>query len=277
MALKIRQASKEIKDPKIISIVNQKGGVGKTTTCVNLATALAAIGKKVLIIDLDPQGNASTGFGIPTEDRINTIYDVLINEVPIEEAIHKTAVPNLHIVTSTMDLSGAEIELVSMVEREYRLRKAVQAFQSDYDYIMIDCPPSLGLLTLNALTATHRVIIPLQTEFYALEGLSHLLRTIELVKTRLNTGLEIQGIVLTMADKRNQISRQIEWDVRGHFGDLVYSTIIPRNVRISEAPSHGKPAIVYDMQCVGSRAYIRLARELIKQENLLEQVEEEVA
>lgn len=275
--MKISAAKQIVKDPKIIAIVNQKGGVGKTTTCVNLATALAAVGKKVLILDLDPQGNASTGFGIATEDRVNTIYDVLINQVPLKEAVMETSVPNLHIVTATMDLSGAEIELVSMVEREYGLQKAIHDFQSDYDYVMIDCPPSLGLLTLNALTATHAVIIPLQTEFFALEGLSHLLRTLDLVKARLNPALAIQGIALTMSDKRNQISRQIEWDVRGHFGDLVYNTIIPRNVRISEAPSHGQPAIVYDMQCPGSRAYIKLARELIKQEQKLAETVEEVA
>lgn len=271
------KSQEALKRPKVISIVNQKGGVGKTTTCVNLATALAAIGKNVLIIDLDPQGNASTGFGIAPEDRVNTIYDVLINDVLLEETIFETEVPKLHIVTSTMDLSGAEIELVSIVEREYRLSRAILAFQGEYDYIMIDCPPSLGLLTLNALTATDRVIIPLQTEFYALEGLSHLLRTIDLVKARLNPELGIQGIVLTMADKRNQISRQIQWDVRGHFGDLVYNTVIPRNVRVSEAPSHGQPAIVYDMQCVGSRAYIKLASELIKQERLLTKLATEVA
>lgn len=255
---------------KIISIVNQKGGVGKTTTCVNLATSLAAVGKRVLLIDLDPQGNASTGFGIDNESRVNSIYDVLINDVPIEECVMKTLVPKLNIVTATMDLSGAEIELVSMVSREYRLKNAIEQFSGAYDYIMIDCPPSLGLLTLNALTASHRVIIPMQAEFYAMEGLSHLLRTIELVKSRLNTELEIQGIVLTMVDKRNQISRQIEWDVRGHFGELVYNTVIPRNVRVSEAPSHGKPAIVYDMQCVGSRAYLKLASELIKQERSMQ-------
>lgn len=259
-------------ETKVISVVNQKGGVGKTTTCVNLATSLVAVGKKVLIIDLDPQGNASTGFGIEEELREINIYDVMIDEVNAQDAILPTCVPGLDIITATMDLSGAEIEMVSLQKREYRLKKALENIGGQYDYVMIDCPPSLGLLTLNALTASDSVLIPLQTEFYAMEGLSHLMKTINLVKGRLNPGLRIQGIVLTMSDKRNQISRQIEWDVRDYFGNLVYKNIIPRNVRISEAPSHGRPAIIYDMKCVGSRAYMRLASELIKQEKAAEKL-----
>lgn len=256
---------------KIISIVNQKGGVGKTTTCVNLATALAAIGKKVLIIDLDPQGNASTGFGLSQEERAINIYDILIEGTKATKAICETCVPGLDIIPATMDLSGAEIEMVSLVKREYKLKETMEVVRPHYDYVMIDCPPSLGLLTLNALTAADSVIIPLQTEFFAMEGLSHLMKTIRLVQGRLNPELSIQGIVLTMSDKRNQISRQIEWDVRDYFGELVYKHIIPRNVRISEAPSHGKPAIVYDTTCVGSRAYMRLAGELLKQEAKLQE------
>lgn len=265
---KARAEIRMAKQGKIIAIVNQKGGVGKTTTCVNLATALVAIGKKVLIVDLDPQGNASTGLGIDAASREVNIYDVLMDGVDPVQAILPSCVPGLDILTATMDLSGAEIELVGVENREFCLKQAFQSLALDYDYIMIDCPPSLGLLTLNALTASHSVIIPLQTEFYAMEGLSHLMKTINLVKARLNPALEIQGIVLTMSDKRNQISRQIEWDVRDYFGDLVYKHIIPRNVRVSEAPSYGKPAIIYDTQCVGSRAYMRLAAEVIRQENM---------
>lgn len=251
---------------KIIAIVNQKGGVGKTTTTVNLATALAAVGKKMLVVDLDPQGNASTGFGVEPDARVVTSYDLLIDGAEASEAVHATMVPNLSIITADMDLSGAEIELVSLVKREFKLQAALQKIERDYDYILIDCPPSLGLLTLNALTAAASVLIPLQTEFYAMEGLSHLLRTIELVKGSLNPALAIQGIVLTMYDKRNHLSKEIEWDVREYFGDLVYDAVVPRNVRISEAPSHGKPAIIYDTQCTGSRAYLKLASEVLKRE-----------
>lgn len=261
-------ADNTMRDTKIIAVVNQKGGVGKTTTCVNLATSLVAIGKKTLIIDLDPQGNASTGFGIDESSRLVNIYDVMLDDVPAHEAVLRTCVPGLDIITATMDLSGAEIELVSMADREFRLKKALAPLAGSYDYVMIDCPPSLGLLTLNALSASHSVLIPLQTEFYAMEGLSHLMKTINLVQGWLNPDLAIQGIVLTMSDKRNQISRQIEWDVRDYFGDMVYKNIIPRNVRVSEAPSHGKPAIIYDTHCVGSRAYMRLAGELIRQEKM---------
>lgn len=251
---------------QIVAIVNQKGGVGKTTTAVNLATALAATGKRVLLIDFDPQGNASTGLGIETNERKTTIYDVLIGGEPLSQAVMATSIPHLFMATSTMDLSGAEIELVSMMRREFRLHSAVHALENHFDYIFIDCPPSLGLLTINALTVADSVLIPLQCEFYALEGLSHLLNTIELVKTNLNPGLHLLGIVLTMYDKRNRFTDQIEWEVRDYFGAQVYDTVIPRNVRMSEAPSHGKPAIIYDMQCAGSRGYIKLAKEILKRE-----------
>lgn len=252
--------------PRILAIANQKGGVGKTTTTVNLATALAAVGKRVLIIDFDPQGNASTGLGIEHANRKYTSYDVVLNDVTLKEATQKTPVPNLFIVPATIDLTGAEIEMVSLMRREYRLKNAIDNGSEYYDYILIDCPPSLGLLTLNALTAANAILIPLQTEFYALEGLSHLMRTISLVQGALNPELSIQGIVLTMYDRRNKFTEQIERDVRGYFGDQVYQSVIPRNIRMSEAPSHGKPALIYDMHCAGSKAYIALASELLKRE-----------
>jgi chromosome partitioning protein len=252
------------KETRILAVVNQKGGVGKTTTAVNLATALAAVNKKVLIIDFDPQGNASTGLGI--EQRELTSYDLVLGDVTLEETIQPSAVPNLSIVPATIDLSGAEIEMVSLMKREYRLKTVLANAQAHFDYVLIDCPPSLGLLTLNALTAANAVLIPLQCEFYALEGLSHLIKTIELVRANLNPALSIQGIVLTMYDRRNKFTEQIEQDVRGFFGELVYQSVIPRNVRMSEAPSHGKPALIYDMHCSGSKAYISLASELLKRE-----------
>jgi chromosome partitioning protein len=236
---------------KIIAIANQKGGVGKTTTTVNLATALAAVGRKVLLIDFDPQGNASTGLGVDQAARDVSAYDVLMKHSGVNDAIQKTIIPHLHVIPATIDLSGAEIEMVSMMRREY---------------VLIDCPPSLGLLTINALAAADSILIPLQCEFYALEGLSHLMRTIQMVKENLNPRLEIQGIVLTMYDRRNRFTLQIENEVRDYFKDQVYHSVIPRNVRISEAPSHGKPALVYDMHCAGSQAYIGLARELLKRE-----------
>jgi chromosome partitioning protein len=256
-------------NPRILAVVNQKGGVGKTTTTVNLATALAAVGKKVLVIDFDPQGNASTGLGIDGANRQVTSYDVVLNDTPIEQVAQKTAVPGLFIVPATIDLSGAEIEMVSLMRREYRLKQMIDKSSVAYDYVLIDCPPSLGLLTINALAAANAVLIPLQCEFYALEGLSHLIRTIEMVRTNLNPELSIQGIVLTMYDKRNKFTEQIENDVRGYFGDKVYSAVIPRNVRMSEAPSHGKPALIYDIRCAGAKAYIQLASELLKRERLL--------
>ncbi|MFO0388105.1 MAG: ParA family protein [Alphaproteobacteria bacterium] len=252
--------------PRIIAVANQKGGVGKTTTAVNMATALAAVGKHVLVVDFDPQGNASTGFGIDNSKRNMTSYDLVMGDTHLSEAIHKSIIPKLDVIPSTIDLSGAEIEMVSMVRREFRLKNCFDKYAMDYDYVIIDCPPSLGLLTLNALVAANSILIPLQCEFYALEGLSHLMRTVELVKQNLNPSLDIQGIVLTMYDRRNKFTQQIESDVRQYFGDKVYESVIPRNVRMSEAPSHGKPAIVYDMKCSGSVAYLQLAKELLKRE-----------
>lgn len=262
--------------PKIIGIVNQKGGVGKTTTAVNLATALAASGRKVLLIDLDPQGNASTGLGIAHTDRRITSYNLIIGDVSVTEAVVKTAIPGLHLICANIDLSGAEIELVSVNRREFRLREAFAGELLPYDYIIIDCPPSLGLVTLNALVCAHSVLIPLQCEFYALEGLSHLLKTIDLVRAKMNPKLVVQGILLTMYDRRNALTAQIEDDVRKFLGPKVYKTVIPRNVRVSEAPSHGKPALIYDLNCIGSQAYLKLASEMLKcekaepQEALLE-------
>ena len=253
-------------DPRIFAIVNQKGGVGKTTTAVNLATALAAAGKRVLLIDFDPQGNASTGLGITRQNRRVTSYDVLLAGISVVEAAVSTPIPLLSLVPSSVDLSGAEIELVEISGREFRLRKALEGISGAYDYVLIDCPPSLGLLTLNALVAAHAVLVPLQCEFYALEGLSHLVRTVERVKRSLNPGLEIQGVVLTMFDKRNNLSDLVAADVRGHFGDKVYDTVIPRNVRISEAPSHGKPVLIYDFRSAGAQAYIHLASEVLRRE-----------
>jgi len=254
--------------PRIIAIANQKGGVGKTTTAVNLATALAAADKKVLLFDLDPQGNASTGLGISRQSRSVTSYDVLVGAKPIKVATVPTSVPHLAVVAASVDLSGAEIELVAAERREYRLRDALSGQALDFDYVLIDCPPSLGLLTLNALVAAHAVLVPLQCEFYALEGLSHLVRTIERVKRHLNPTLEIQGVVLTMFDKRNNLSDLVAADVRDHFGDKVYDTVIPRNVRISEAPSHGKPVLLYDFRCPGAQAYVHLAGEVLRRERL---------
>lgn len=262
--------NKESSKTRVLAIVNQKGGVGKTTTTVNLATALAAVNKKVLIVDFDPQGNASTGLGIENNNREVTSYEVVLNDIPINSAIQKTSVPNLYIIPATIDLSGAEIEMVSLVRREFRLKDAIGESNKEFDYILIDCPPSLGLLTLNALAAADAVLIPLQCEFYALEGLSHLVRTVDLVRQNLNSSLTIQGIVLTMYDRRNKFTEQIEKDVRSYFGDKVYNSVIPRNIRMSEAPSHGKPALIYDMNCAGSRAYIQLAGELIKRERNLQ-------
>lgn len=251
---------------RIISVVNQKGGVGKTTTAVNMATALAAIGKAVLLIDLDPQGNASTGLGVDHAQREKTSYDVLIGATSLEEASIATAIPRLSLCPATIDLTGAELELVNMEQREYQLKTALATMSSRWDYAIIDCPPSLGLLTINALTASNSVLIPLQCEFFALEGLSHLLKTINMIQANLNPEITIQGVVLTMYDRRNKLTEQIEQDVRGFLGTDVYKTVIPRNVRISEAPSHGKPALIYDLKCVGSQAYLNLARELIQRE-----------
>ncbi len=254
---------------RIIAIANQKGGVGKTTTTINLATALAAIRQKVLIIDLDPQGNASTGLGVAREDRDCNSYHVLIGEAEIEDAVRATEIPGLDIMPSGIDLSGAEIELVGMERREYRLSETLKAGTGDYDYVLIDCPPALGLLTINALVAVQAVLVPLQCEFFALEGISQLVNTIERVKTAFNPGLDIQGIVLTMHDRRNKLSGLVADDVREHFGDKVYKTVIPRNVRVSEAPSHGRPVMIYDLHCPGSKAYLSLAGEVIHRERRL--------
>jgi chromosome partitioning protein len=257
--------------PRIIAIANQKGGVGKTTTAVNLGTALAAIGKSVLIIDLDPQANATTGIGIRHRGAEVTSYDVLISDASIEAAVLPTIVPGLEIVPTSVHLSGAEVELVGVADREYRLRNKLRDRAERYDYVFIDCPPALGLLTLNALVAADAVLVPLQCEYYALEGMSHLVRTIERVKRNLNPDLEIQGVVLTMFDQRNNLCGMVADDVRGFFGDKVYETIIPRNVRVSEAPSHGKPVLLYDLNCAGSRAYAHLASEVLRREQALRQ------
>ena len=261
------------KAPRVIAIANQKGGVGKTTTAINLGTALAAIKQKVAIVDLDPQGNASTGLGVPPNQRTLTAYDVLIEGDPLKSALTRTVVPGLSIVPSDQLLSGVELELADDQRRSYRLKRAVdQSLQSlsgdedGLDYILIDCPPSLNVLTVNALTAADAILVPLQCEFFALEGLSQLLRTVERVRGHLNTRLEIQGVVLTMYDSRNNLSAEVAADVREHFGDKVYKTVIPRNVRVSEAPSMGKPVLLYDLSCSGSQAYIGLAKEIVQQE-----------
>ncbi len=251
---------------RIIAIANQKGGVGKTTTAINLATAMVATRKKVLMIDLDPQGNASTGLGVGRADRTVNSYHVLIGEAKLAEAVRETEIPGLSVVPSGVDLSGAEIELVEMARREVRLAEALKPAVAGWDYVLIDCPPSLNLLTLNALVAAHAVLVPLQCEFFALEGISHLVKTIEAIRQGFNPSLELQGIVLTMFDKRNNLTEQVAADVREFFGDKVYDTVIPRNVRISEAPSHGKPVLIYDHKCAGSEAYIHLAAEMLKRE-----------
>ncbi|WP_304217416.1 ParA family protein [Phenylobacterium aquaticum] len=253
---------------RVLVVANQKGGVGKTTTAINLGTALAAVGEKVLLIDCDPQGNASTGLGIRHAQRKTTLYDVLMGEVPITQAVVKTELPGLDLVPADPDLSGVELELGQQARRSFKLRDAIDPIRQSgaYTYVLIDCPPSLNLLTVNAMAAADAVLVPLQCEFFALEGLSQLMRTIELVRGSLNPNLEIQGVVLTMYDRRNSLSEQVASDVRSHFGQTVYQTVIPRNVRVSEAPSFGKPVLVYDLKCAGSQAYLKLAREVVTRE-----------
>jgi len=254
---------------RVIAVVNQKGGVGKTTTTVNLATAMAAVGKRVLIVDADPQGNASTGFGLPRAERGTGCYELMFDGLSVEDVARPTLIPNLSIITSSADLAGAEIQLVTTERREFRMQDALARSSKDYDFMLIDCPPSLNLITLNALVAADALLVPLQVEFYALEGMTSLLQTIDAVRARFNSALEIQGVVLTMYDKRNGLSDAVARDVRAYFGDRVYETVIPRNVRVSEAPSHGKPVLLYDLKCSGSRSYMHLASEVLKREAAL--------
>jgi len=268
MSLAVKEAPRPM---RILAIANQKGGVGKTTTAVNLATALAAAGERVLLVDLDPQGNASTGLGIDHAARTITTYEVMMGEQPLSAAIVHTVVPGLFVVPASVELVGAELELVVQDRREFRLAEAIQSASLRFDHVLVDCPPSLGLLTLNALCASDAVIVPLQCEFYALEGLSHLVKTIERVRRNLNPGLEIQGVILTMYDRRNNLSNLVAADVRSHFGEKVYDTVIPRNVRISESPSHGKPVLLYDFRSPGAQAYVHLASEVLKRERFIMQ------
>ena len=251
---------------RVLAVVNQKGGVGKTTTTVNLATAMAAVGKRVLIVDADPQGNASTGFGIARADRGAGCYEMMFDGMSVEDVAVPTIIPNLSIITSSADLAGAEIQLVNEDRREFRMKDAFARSLKDYDLIFIDCPPSLNLITLNALIAADGLLVPLQVEFYALEGMTSLLQTIDAVRARFNPTLEIEGVVLTMYDKRNSLATAVERDVRAYFGTRVYESVIPRNVKVSEAPSHGKPVLLYDLKCSGARAYMNLASEMLKRE-----------
>ena len=255
--------------PRIIAIANRKGGVGKTTTTVNVATAMAAAGKKVLVIDLDPQSNASTSLGIDKHSNMISSYEVIIGERSLSEAVIWTEIPNFSVVPASPDLAGAEVELIDKERREFALKDALNKTVMGYDYVLIDCPPSLSLVTINALVAANAVIVPLQCEFLALEGITDLIRNINQIKRKFNPDLELQGVVLTMYDKRNNLTQMVEEDVRNFFGKKVYQTVIPRNVKVSEAPSHGKPVLLYDFKCPGSQAYINLAGEVLKREKEL--------
>lgn len=264
------------KRPRVLALANQKGGVGKTTTAINLGTALAAIGERVLIVDLDPQGNASTGLGIDRKTRKCSTYDVLCGDVTMADAAMHTSVPRLDVAPSTLDLLGLELEIAQMPDRTHRLRASIDDLRvsigdsgEPYTYVLVDCPPSLNLLTINAMTAADAILVPLQCEFFALEGLSQLLTTVEQVRKTLNPDLSIHGVVLTMVDDRNNLSHQVAEDVRAHMGSKVYNTTIPRNVRVSEAPSYGKPVLLYDLKCRGSQAYMKLASEIIQRERTL--------
>lgn len=271
----IDMETKAFSPQRVLALANQKGGVGKTTTAINLATALAAVGERVLLVDLDPQGNASTGLGVPRSAQSGSTYHVLLGDRPLEDIIKNTVVPNLDCATSSLDLLGAELELANLERRNFRLRDALDELKNAkplherYSYILLDCPPSLNLLTMNALAAADGILVPLQCEFFALEGLSQLLKTVDRVRANLNEKLQIQGVILTMHDKRNSLSEQVADDVRSVLGEKVYATVIPRNVRVSEAPSHGKPVLLYDQSCAGSQAYIRLASEMIRREQKL--------
>jgi chromosome partitioning protein len=251
---------------KIICIANQKGGVGKTTTAVNLASSLAVAERKTLLVDMDPQGNAGSGVGVDKGSLLRSIYDVLINDDDPQSVVRQTEIPFLSVLAATTDLAGAELELVSVIGRELKLKEAIEPLSKDFDYIIIDCPPSLGLLTINAMTAAHSVLIPLQCEFYAMEGLSHILKTIKLIQKSVNPSLSIEGILLTMYDSRNNLSHQVSEEMRAHFPRETFETVIPRNVRLSEAPSHGKPIILYDIASRGATSYLELAKEIIQRE-----------